>query len=183
MESQVQQDQFPDDVVEDVEGLLWLGYLEDSFEFCGHHFVIRTLRGDEEILAGLVTKEYVETLGQSKAWVWAQVGLALVSVDHDEDFCPPIGPNKRDFARARFQYATANWYWPLAQYVYERYAALLERQAACVEALQDLSNRSRTSFTASPGSLIAKADSPPPADRVMELLDEDEDSTSSNDDS
>jgi hypothetical protein len=28
-------DGFPDEVVEDVDGLLWLGHLEDSFEFCG----------------------------------------------------------------------------------------------------------------------------------------------------
>jgi hypothetical protein len=44
---------FPPEIREDVEGLLWLGYLEDSFDFCGHQFVIRTLRGDEELLAGL----------------------------------------------------------------------------------------------------------------------------------
>jgi hypothetical protein len=100
--SLLEEDRFPDDVVEDVEGLLWLGYLEDTVEFCGHEFVIRTLRLEEEILAGLVTKEYVETLAQAKAWIAAQVGLALVSVDGDENFCPPAGPGSKDYARARF---------------------------------------------------------------------------------
>lgn len=170
---QEQDDQFPDDVLEDVEGLMWLGYLEDSFEFAGHDFVLRTLRGEEELLAALVTREYVETLGQAKAWVWAQIALALIVVDGDEDFCPPAGPNTKDNARARFQYVTRRWYWPLAAYLYDHYSSLLERQAVALQALQDLSTRSRTSFMASPDSSTGKVDSPP-ADQVMDLI-EDED--------
>src|SRR3954471_13092634 len=105
MSSQVEPEgfEFPAEVSEDVDGLMYLGYLEDSFEFCGHHFVIRTLRGGEELLAGVVSKQYIESQGAARAWAWALVGLSLVSVDHDAAFCPPAGPDKEAYARSRFK--------------------------------------------------------------------------------
>lgn len=175
-ESQVEDgfDQFPEDVAQDVDGLMWLGYLEDTFDFCGHTFTIRTLRGEEELLASYVTKEYMESLGQSRAWVWAQVALTLVSIDGDEDFCPPAGPSKKAYAQARFQYVTANWYWPTAKYIYDRYAALLERQAAAMDAVESLSREGRMFFTASPDSLIEKADLEDAGAEILSLLDDED---------
>lgn len=170
-ENSVDRDEFPEEVMEDVEGLLWLGYLEDTVEFCGHEFVIRTLRLEEEMLAGLVTKEYVETLAQAKAWIAAQVGLALVSVDGDENFCPPAGPGTKDYARARFKYVTSNWYEPTINYIYSKYAELVERQVFALQEMENLSQESRITFTASPDSLTNKADSTEP--EIMELLEDD----------
>jgi hypothetical protein len=129
---------FPDGVRADVEGLMWLGYLEEDFDYCGHNFVLRTLRGDEDLLAGLVCKRYTEAIGQDKALTWATVALALVAVDGDEDFCPPIGRDKEAWARARFQYCTTKWFWPLAVRLWMSYAGLLQRQAAAMEAVEDL---------------------------------------------
>lgn len=174
--SQVEEEQsglasFPDDVREDVDGLIWLGYLEDGFDFCGHHFVIRTLRGDEELLAALVAKDYTDTLGQSRAWAWAQIALALVAVDHQDDFCPPAGPDKKSYARARFNYVTTNWYWPTAQYIFGRYAELLERQAAAVEAMEDFSQGNLPTFMPFADSLTDRGDST--VDEIMGALDED----------
>ena len=140
-------DQFPEEVQDDVEGLAFLGYLETDFDFCGHHFVIRTLRGDDELHASAVTKEYKETLGEGKAWIWAQIALALEAVDGDPEFCPPISPDKRDFARARFRYVTTKWFWPLAEYIYARFTELNGRQLAAMEAMRDLSARSLPSFS------------------------------------
>jgi len=168
-----QEDVFPDAVIEDVEGLLWLGYLEDTVDFCGHEFVIRTLRLEEEILAGLITKDYVETLAQAKAWVAAQVGLALVAIDGDENFCPQAGPNKKDYARARFQYVSSNWFEPTINYLYSRYTNLIQRQLAALEEMENLSKESRITFTASPDSLTDKADFIPP--EIMDFLEEEED--------
>ena len=165
-------DQFPDDVVEDVDGLLWLGYLEDNVEFCGHEFVIRTLRLEDEMLAGLVSKEYIDSLGQAKAWIAAQVALALVSVDGDEAFCPPAGPSKKESARARFKYVTSNWFEPTVNYLYSQYAELIERQAKALEEMENLSQESRITFTASPDSLIDRADST--TEEIMDLLEEEE---------
>lgn len=157
-------DSFPPEIREDVEGLIWLGYLEDHYEFCGHDFVLRTLRGDEELLAGLITKEFVETLGQSRAWAWAQVALALVAIDGEDDFCPPVGPDKRAYARARFQYCTSRWFWPLGQRLFRRYAELLERQEAAIEALEDFTSGSLPTSTPSASSLTEKGDLTPQED-------------------
>jgi hypothetical protein len=143
---------FPLQVREDVEGLMWLGHLEDMFTFCGHDFVIRTLKGDEELLASLLCKEFVETLGQARAWVWAQICMALVSVDGDENFCPPVSANKRDYAKARFQYCTRNWFWPLAAHIYSRYTELLERQNEAMSRVEDLFNGSQPTSSPSAGS-------------------------------
>ena len=137
---------------EDVDGLIWLGHLEDQFEFLGHHFVIRTLKGDEELSAGLVSKDYIETLGQAKAWAWAKIALSLVAVDHDENFCPPIGPDRQSFARARFASCTSRWYWPLAEYIYGRLLELEARQLAVLEAVQSLSSGSLPNSTPSASS-------------------------------
>jgi hypothetical protein len=179
---------FPPEVRDDVEGLMWLGYLEDEFTFCGHHFVIRTLRGDEELLATLVTKEFVETLGQAKAYVWAQIALALSAVDGDSDFCPPVSNNKREYARARFQYCTGKWFWPLATFIYGKYTALLERQTEALARVEDLSNGSQLMSTPFAGSSTESGDSEeqqepdtPPQEDIREYLDP-QDSADSNSD-
>jgi hypothetical protein len=143
---------FPDQVRQDVEGLMWLGYLETDFDYCGHNFVMRTLRGDEELLAGLVCKEYSEAVGQDKAFTWATVSLALVSIDGDEDFCPPIGRSKKDWARGRFQFCTAKWFWPVAYRLWISYAELLQRQAAAIEAVESLFEGSQHTSTSNADS-------------------------------
>lgn len=164
-------DGFPDEVTDDVDGLLWLGFLEDSFEFCGHEFVIRTLRLEDEIIAGYVTKDYKDSISQAKAWVAAQVGMALVSVDGNENFCPQIGPNKKDFARGRFQYVTKNWYEPTINYIYIKYVELVERQEAVLREMENLSKEGRISFMASPDSSTKKADSTQEAE-IMDYLED-----------
>lgn len=164
-------DGFPEEVVNDVDGLLWLGFLEDSFEFCGHEFVIRTLRLEEEMIAGLAASDYKDTISRAKAWVAAQVGMALVSVDGDEDFCPPAGPNRKDFARARFQYVSGKWYEPTINYIYAKYVRLLERQEAIMEEMENLSKEGRISSMVSPDSSIQRPDSTQEAE-IMDYLED-----------
>ncbi len=180
---------FPDAIREDVEGLLWLGYLQDTFSFCGHDFVIRTLRGDEELLAALISKEFIESVGQARAWAWAQIALALVSVDGDADFCPPAGPNKREYARARFQYCTSKWFWPVAAHIYSQYTQLLERQTEAIGRVEDLFTGSLPMSTPFVGSSTDRADSEEqpaedtgPQEDIREYLDP-QDSTDSKPDS
>lgn len=164
---------FPEQVREDVDGLIWLGYLEDSFDFCGHDFVIRTLRGDEELNAGLVCKEYTDQIGQDRAYVWATISLALVSVDGDENFCPPTTRDKKDYARARFNYCTSKWFWELGLAIFRHYSNLQVRQADAMKAVEDLSSGSRGISSPSPDSLIDRATSPPgPIEDIRDLLDD-----------
>lgn len=152
-------DEFDERIKADVDGLIWLGYLEEEVQFCGHSFILRTLKGEDELNAGIVSKEYVETLGQARAWAWAKIALALTSVDNDLNFCPPIGPDKKEFARARFKYVTSNWYWPLGEYLFEQLVILEGRQINAIRALQNLSKRSLPNSTPSQGSLIEQGDS------------------------
>lgn len=135
-------DDLSPELQEAVEGLAWLGHLEDTFEFAGHTFTLRTLTGEEELLASVVAKEYRETLGEPKAWVWAQLALALQVVDEDPDFCPPLGPDKKEFARARFRWVTSRWHWPVAEQLMIFYNRLMARALAAIETAQDLSARS-----------------------------------------
>lgn len=167
---------FSGDVRQDVDGLIWLGDLQESFSFCGHDFVLRTLRGDEELLAGLVMKDYIETIGQAKAHIWATISMSLVAIDGAEDFCPQATPNKRDYARARFQWVSGNWYWPTALYVYNRYNLLLERQQTALEALEDFCSGSPSPLMPFVSSSITRASSEGPKEDIREFLDPQDDS-------
>ena len=147
MDSQNDLDQFPPEVQDAVDGLAWLGHIEDTVRWCGHSFTLRTMKASEELEAALLAKEFADTFGQVKAHAWANIALALVAVDGDEDFCPPIGPDKRQYARALFNYVTENWYWPVGEYLFGQYVALIQRQARAIEAIENLSERSlRTSW-------------------------------------
>lgn len=158
-------------VRENVEGLIWLGYLEREFEFCGHTFHIRTLKGDEDLAAGLAVKEYVETFSQARAWAWAKVGLSLIAVDGDTTFCPPIGPSKEEFAKARMRYCSSRWQWVLGEYLYAQFVDLDREAIEATKAVQNLSSRGLESFTPLPdfstelGDLSEETEptSPPPS--------------------
>jgi hypothetical protein len=148
-------DEFPDQVRKDVDGLIWVGSLTDDFSEFGHNFSIRTLKGEEELITGLLTKEYQDTMMQVKAFAWANVSLALTSVDYNQNFCPDIGPDPMENARGR----------------------LVVRQEAAVAAMRDLSLRSPTSFSPSPDSTTDQADSerevPLVQPEIIQHLDED----------
>ncbi len=164
MEPQVEQDegldQFPPQTIQDVEGLTWLGHIEDRFEFCGHDFTIRTLKADEELAAALLAKEFGSTIGEAKAWAWANICLALVAIDGEENFCPPIGPDRGANAKAKFKWVTSRWYWPVGEYVFARYADLVQRQATAIKAVSDLSSRSLNTSMSSSDFLTALGLSP-----------------------
>lgn len=133
-----------------VEGLIYLGHLTTEVEFCGHTFGLRTLHTDEEIAAGEVIESLRNTIKEPEAYVSAQIALALTHVDGDEEFCPPVGPDKSQYAKARYRYVTSQWYWPTIQYLYTEYTKLLGRQIEAIRSIQDLSSRSRPTFSPSP---------------------------------
>lgn len=152
-------DQFPPQVRTDVDGLVWLGHLTEEVHFCGHTFVLRTLKGDEDLAAGVVVQDYLETLGQARAYAWARLAFALVSIDGDEAWSPQLGPDKVAFGRQRFKYLTENWYFVVAQFLYENLINLEQRQLAAIEAMQDLSTGSPMRSTPSEDSLTEQDDS------------------------
>jgi hypothetical protein len=170
-------DEFPDQVRKDVDGLIWVGSLTDDFSEFGHNFSIRTLKGEEELITGLLTKEYQDTMMQVKAFAWANVSLALTSVDYNQNFCPDIGPDPMENARGRFRWCLTNWHWPVCKVIFDRLQLLVVRQEAAVAAMRDLSLRSPTSFSPSPDSTTDQADSerevPLVQPEIIQHLDED----------
>lgn len=126
---------------------MWLGHLESEVNRWGHSWVLRTLKANEELEASLIAKEFQDTYGQVKASIWATLAGAIAAVDGQEDFCPVIGPNSRDNLRARFHFIADNWYWPVAEFLFGEYTALIKKQAEALDAIDSLSQRSlRTSW-------------------------------------
>jgi len=133
---------FSPDIRRPVEGLLYLGKLSRTIDFCGHKFTIKTLLPHEKLAISLVVQPYRNTLGEADAFRNAHVGMAVTAIDGDTNFCAPIGPDLDDFARARLVYVTQKWYDPVIDFLWNEYL-LLESEAA--KAIQEIDRLSKTS--------------------------------------
>lgn len=138
-----------------VEGLAFVGHLDKEIHFCGHTFTIKTLRPGEKAAAAVAHKPWRGSIAEAEVWANVQVGLALTSIDGDTDFCPPVGPDINEFARARLRRITdtqRGFHQPTLDYIYGHYIALEQEAFAAVEALQNLSERNREQSPPSPDS-------------------------------
>jgi hypothetical protein len=110
----------------DFTGLLYLGALTKEFTFCGHKFVIRTLRTEEILAIGLATKEYEGTASRFKALATASIAACIVSVDGK-----PLEIPFREEAAAEnlaFRMQTIGTWSPiLVDVIYSEYLALDQR--------------------------------------------------------
>ena len=140
---------FPSKIQNAVNGLAWLGHLENEVSYGGHSFVMRTLKADDDLIVASLTQEYMETLGQAKAWAMANVALSLKTVDGDSEFCTALGPDRLQNGRERFKFV-GSWYWPVIAFLFSRFAELNEEQELALNALRDLSVRSRDTSNPSP---------------------------------
>jgi hypothetical protein len=161
---------FPDEIQESINGLCWLGHMEHKTSFGGHTFVLRTLRADDDLVVASLTQEYIETLGQAKAWAMANVAIALQSVDGDNDFCIDLGPDKVTNGRKRMDFI-GQWYWPIIGHLFSELMELNEKQSQALEALRDLSVRGRDMSMPSPDSLKDPGDSEIAA--ILDRIEED----------
>jgi|SRR6185437_5692985 len=119
----------------DIHGLLIVGSLEGSFDFCGHRISIRTLRTDEElIIAGLI-KEWDATVGAAKAFATGVVALAVQSID-GSPLPTPLGEtgSVRQWAAERFNYAQKFYPWTIDA-IYTQYLELEQRVRDVLEHL------------------------------------------------
>lgn len=161
-------EQMEPELAGDFNALVNVGHLTDEFTFCGRHFVIRTLKPNEELAAAIAVKAYRETLKEPEAWCNAQIGLALMAVDHDDAFCPPTNHKLEDFARARLHWVGDEFYQPVLNYVWNRYVELLARQKRAVEEADSLSQRNLhiwqpfADSSTEPGTSDAETDSEGP---------------------
>jgi hypothetical protein len=136
-----------------VRGLTYIGHLEKEVEFCGHTFRMRTLYPSEKAAISIIVQPWRGSISEGEVWANAQVALSLQSVDHEDDFCQSVGPDLNDFAKARLNYATKQWYQPTLSFLYARYLELEQEALDGIRELQDFSERNRVPSPPSPDSL------------------------------
>ena len=117
---------FPPEYVEPLRGLLFLGAVEEEFEYAGHTFLMRTLKEGEVLRIGQLMKPYRDTVAELDAQRLFTVAASIVSVDGEtlvEDY-------KEDYDLI---YEKANvvksWYHSVIVYLYAKYIDM-ERGAA-----------------------------------------------------
>lgn len=142
-----------------VYGLAFIGHIQKDIEFCGHTFTIKTLRPGDKAAIAVAVQPWRDTVEEPVVWANATVGMALISVDGDTDFCPKASPNINELAKARLYYVTNpedGWYAPTLGYLYEQFLELEAEALEATKELQNLSPRSRTPSPPSPDSLTVQ---------------------------
>jgi hypothetical protein len=143
---------------QDLHGLVLIGDLQASFDYCGHKIIIRTLRTDEELIVAGLIKEWDATVGATKAFATGIAALALVSID-GIPMPTPLGETgtPRQWAMERFTYAQRLYPWTIDA-VYTAYLALEQRVRTVLE---ELGKASAPGAGVTPGSSTSPA---PPSD-------------------
>lgn len=129
--------QFDPRVAEAFTGLVFIGALTRPFSFFGHRIVIRTLKNNELLAAGLLAAPYTGTVGEFKAFVQATMCLALVSVDGKELPVLPLGdgPDQMSQAQARFTWVGDQYHPTVIAAMYEQYLVLDNAVQQVVDAM------------------------------------------------
>ena len=107
---------------EALTGMIYLGRLEDRFEWGGHAFHIRTLTAGETIEAGILIKPALGTRQEMKAHQAATVAGGLVSVDN-QPLILPLGTDEIT-QQAKYVHLLKNWNALTIDMVYSRIYAL-----------------------------------------------------------
>lgn len=146
---------FSDQIRIPVRGLTFIGHIEQDIEFCGHTFTLRTLYPSEKAAISLVVQPWRGSIAEGEVWANAHVGLSLMTVDGDGDFCKAAGPYLNDFAKARLNYVQ-KWYQPTLSFLYARYLELEQVALSGIRELQDFSERNRVPSQPLPDFLTAQ---------------------------
>ena len=112
-------------------GLLYLGYLEDSFVIWGHQFRITTPSQMEKIQAGVLHAPFVNTLASDIAYQTILVATYLVAVDRHELPRPVLTDPKENAVRDRFEWVAANLRPPVIDRLFAR-CMILETEVSKV---------------------------------------------------
>lgn len=120
---------FPEEWRQPVEGLMYLGQLSETIEFCGHTFGLRTLLPQDKFAISSVIQPYRNTIMEVDVYQAAHVAAGLTAVDGDENFCPPIGADINAFLQGRLNYIAKRLYPPTIEFLWTR-QQLLEATAA-----------------------------------------------------
>jgi hypothetical protein len=111
----------------DLHGLLALGQLSATFEWCGHTIRIKTLSTAEELIIASIVRQWESTIGGAKAYATAICGISVQSVD-GQPMPTPLGEqgDSDRWALERFNYAQ-RWYPWTIDAIYGHYLMLETR--------------------------------------------------------
>ena len=124
---------FPDEYVEDLRGLMFLGALQEEVEYGGHTFLIRTLREGEHLRIGQLTKDYKGTNVEFQARRLYTMAAAIDMVDG----VPIVQQYKSDYD-AIYEKAQVirQWYPVVIADLYARYIDLENAAVTVAESLK-----------------------------------------------
>lgn len=117
----------------EVFGLMYVGYLTDTFQVFGSTISIRTLKIGEELEAELLVSKYRGSQEADRAYIAALVAASITSVD-GQPLIQGLGPASETLER-RYTYIMDNWHWVTIAAIYNRYNALLDK---ALEALEEV---------------------------------------------
>ena len=112
---------FPDEYMQPLKGLMFLGALEKEFEYGGHTFLLRTLREGEIMRIGQLMKDWRGTTTEIEARKCYTVAAAIVSVDGR-----PIRSSYKQGYDQIYENAheVKQWYPAVIKFLYEKYIEL-----------------------------------------------------------
>jgi hypothetical protein len=122
------------EVPQDVQTLLFNGYLTQSVQIGTHEVVLRTLKIGEEFDVALVSDKYKETFESVRALATATIAAAIQSVDGRGLVPMPFGPSDLTLD-AKYAYVLDQFYAPVIDKLYAEYRELRKRMYAAFDAL------------------------------------------------
>ena len=133
-------DEHLSEVTDDVRSLITVGYVEQTYHFGGHSFLLATPKHAAEIAVMQIISEYDGAMAQGKALQAAQIAAALKLVDGRELYVPLAkDESPAIYVRKQFHEISNNWHEPLIEVVHDFWRDLKMRQA---EAVADLTSKS-----------------------------------------
>lgn len=124
---------FPEEHIQPLRGLLFVGALSKNFTYAGHDFLIETLTEGEVIRVGQLISTYRGTFSEAEARKCFTVAACVKAVD-GYAIVTDIEPKASNLPE-RVK-VVEKWYPPVVDYVYRRYLELESAEFAVAQSLK-----------------------------------------------
>lgn len=135
VEEETSKQGFPEEHMQPLKGLLFLGALSKNFTYAGHDFLIETLTEGETLKVGQLMAEYRGTFSESEARRAFTVAACVKAVDGYPVVTDLSPRDNVDRIGEKFQ-VIMQWYPPVIEYVYMQYRALETTEFSVANALK-----------------------------------------------
>lgn len=123
---------FPEEAKEPLTGLLYLGAGTKIFSWSGHEFKIKVMTEADRLRVALLSKPYIGTSEELRAWYMAQVAMSVMWVDH-QSISVSLNPDDDD-SDLRFKWAVSQYPWTIDA-IYSEILNLEEKVQKSLEAM------------------------------------------------